>query len=116
MGFLEKYDLNLPIIDFRLYVILGMNGQGIYATWTVIASLLNLSHCLHYIAEIEMETVSSIALGTLLAHIIVYFVIENTILDNYVRLLLTPYFGKYLIYTFHIKNPYGIDEANIYFV
>ena len=40
------------------------------------------------------ETVSGIALGTLLTIVLVYFVLENTVLDNYVRLLLTPYFGK----------------------
>ena len=30
----------------RAYVVLPMNGQGIYTTWTCIASLLNLGHCL----------------------------------------------------------------------
>jgi len=76
---------------YWLYVILGMNGQGVYTTWTVIASLLNLSHCLRYVAKLEMETVSTIALSTLLAHIIVFFILENTILDNYIRFLMTPY-------------------------
>ena len=42
----------------------------------------------------EMETVSHICLGTLLGVVIVYFVLENTVLDNYVRFLLTPYLGN----------------------
>ena len=74
-----------------------MNGQGLYTTWTVIASLINLSTCLKYVAGMDgemEETVSGIALGTLLTIVLVYFVLENTVLDNYVRLLLTPYFGK----------------------
>ena len=71
-----------------------MNGQGVYTTWTVIASLINLSVCLKYVAKLEMETVSTIALSTLLAHIIVFFILENTILDNYIRFLMTPYLGK----------------------
>ena len=71
-----------------------MNGQGVYTTWTVIASLINLSVCLKYVANLEMETVSTIALSTLLAHIIVFFILENTILDNYIRFLMTPYLGK----------------------
>ena len=71
-----------------------MNGQGFYTTWTVIASLINLSVCLRYVANLEMETVSTIALSTLLAHIIVFFILENTILDNYIRFLMTPYLGK----------------------
>ena len=74
-----------------------MNGQGLYTTWTVIASLINLSTVLKYVAGMDgemEETVSGIALGTLLAIVLIYFVLENTVLDNYVRLLLTPYFGK----------------------
>ena len=42
----------------------------------------------------EMETVSHICLGTLLSVVIVYFILENTVLDNYIRFLLTPYLGK----------------------
>ena len=59
--------------------------------------MINLSTCLKYVAKMDgemEETVSGIALGTLLAIILIYFILENTILDNYVRLLLTPYFGK----------------------
>jgi len=77
------------------YVVLSMNGQGLYTTWTVIASLINLSTCLKYVAGMDgemEETISEIALGTLLTIVLVYFVLENTVLDNYVRLLLTPYF------------------------
>jgi len=73
------------------YVVLPMNGQGIYTTWTCIAGLINLGHCLVYEAGTDMETVSHICLGTLLAVVIVYFILENTVLDNYVRFLLTPY-------------------------
>ena len=42
----------------------------------------------------EMETVSHICLGTLLSVVIVYFILENSVLDNYIRFLLTPYLGK----------------------
>ena len=47
-----------------------------------------------YEADMEMETVSHICLGTLLSVVIVYFILENTVLDNYIRFLLTPYLGK----------------------
>lgn len=73
------------------YVVLPMNAQGIYTTWTVIASLVNFGTALVYVAGVQMETASHVCLGTLLAVLIVYFVLENTILDNYIRLLLTPY-------------------------
>ena len=83
-------------IFFRLYVVLPMNGQGIYTTWTIIASLLNFGHALRYEAKYEMEYVSHVCLGLLIAVIIVYFILENLVLDNYIRLLLTPYLGIYL--------------------
>ena len=83
-------------IFFRLYVVLPMNGQGIYTTWTIIASLLNFGHALRYEAKYEMEYVSHVCLGLLIAVIIIYFILENLVLDNYIRLLLTPYLGMYL--------------------
>ena len=73
------------------YVVLSMNGQGIYTTWTTIASLLNFCHCLVYVAGIDMEVACNICSGILLGLIIIYFLLENTVLDNFVRLLLTPY-------------------------
>jgi len=76
---------------YLLYVILPMNGQGIYTTWTCIASLLNFGIALRYQAELPMETVCNVCLGLLITLIIVYFILENLILDNYIRLLLTPY-------------------------
>jgi len=76
---------------YWLYVVLPMNGQGIYTTWTIIASLLNFGHALRYEAKYEMEYVSHVCLGLLIAVIIIYFILENLVLDNYIRLLLTPY-------------------------
>jgi len=73
------------------YIVLSMNGQGVYATWTVIASLLNFCHCLVYVAGMDMEKSCNICTGILLAVLIIYFILDNTVLDNYVRLLLTPY-------------------------
>eukprot|EP00093_Oithona_nana_P012615 12615.XXX_631717_632741_1 [CDS] Oithona nana genome sequencing. len=73
------------------YVVLSMNGQGIYATWTIIASLLNFCHCLVYVAKVDMEVACNICSGILLGVMIIYFLLENTVLDNYVRLLMTPY-------------------------
>jgi len=84
---------------YWLYVILPMNGQGIYTTWTCIASLLNFGHALHYAGPktesgepyYDMEYVSHVCLGLLITVIIVYFILENIVLDNYIRLLMTPY-------------------------
>merc|ERR1712193_159075 len=60
-------------------------------TWTCIASLINLGTCLRYVALLDMEAVSHICLGILITLIVFYFILENLVLDNYIRLLLTPY-------------------------
>jgi len=93
------------------YVVLSMNGQGIYATWTLIASLLNFCHCLVYVAGIDMEVACNICSGILLGIIILYFFLENTILDNFVRLLLTPYLVVIWAATGIIVAKDGKDEV-----
>ena len=76
----------------RSYVTV-MNGQGIYTTWTVIASLLNLGHALKYISLVSMQDTSNLCLSLLLVFTVVYFVMENSSLDQKFRFLLTPYLG-----------------------
>ncbi len=102
----------------RTYVILAQNGPAIYTTWTVIASLLNLIHALHYVGEADMFTWSvgtvlqdyrytgdlkstflyfscMISLSLLLTILVIWFVLENTILDRFVRFIVTPYLGNH---------------------
>ena len=77
------------------YIVLSLNGQAIYTTWTVIASLINMYIALHYVGDVPMITCSRISLSLLLVILIVWFTLENTILDSRFRLVLTPYLGAY---------------------
>ena len=76
---------------YWLYVVLPMNGIGLYTTWTVIASFVNFGTALRYIAGFSQDKTALICLSVILSIVVVYFILENTILDNYIRLLLTPY-------------------------
>lgn len=91
------FDLGLLKINtfqiFRTYVSV-MNGLALYTTWTVIASLLNLGHALHYVSEVSMQDTSNICLSFLLIFSLVYFLTENSVLDKYLRFLATPYLGN----------------------
>ena len=78
--------------------VMVMNGQGLYATWTVIASLINLGSALRYVSMISMQDTSNVCLSLLLVFSVVYFALENTVLDQKLRFLLTPYFGKFWTY------------------
>ena len=74
------------------YIVLAFNGHGIYATWTVIASLLNFTHCLVYReVGVDMQAAVEVNLSMLLVIAIGWAVIELICLYKYARFLVTPY-------------------------
>eukprot|EP00094_Tigriopus_californicus_P004041 TCALIF_03892-PA protein Name:"Protein of unknown function" AED:0.25 eAED:0.31 QI:0/0/0/0.6/1/1/5/0/298 len=77
---------------FWTYVVLGQNCHGTYTAWTLIASCISLATELSYgNAGLNRESSSLIGLSLLLAIVVIWFVLENTVLDRYVRFLVTPY-------------------------
>ena len=99
---LSKHNHELKKSKPKLYwcYVLVMNGQGLYGTWTFIAALINLGSTLRYVSMISMQDTSNLCLSLLLVFSLVYFLLENTVLDQKLRFLLTPYFGKQKIRTF----------------
>ena len=77
--------------DFILVQVLVNNGLALYTTWTTIASLLNLTMALAYVHGVAQDVASTIALVILAVEIVVWFSLENTILDKFVRYTLTVY-------------------------
>ena len=77
--------------DFVLTQVLVNNGLALYATWCTIASLLNLAMALAYYHGVDQDVASTISLVILAVEVIVWFALENTILDKYVRYTLTIY-------------------------
>ena len=77
--------------DYIFIQALVNNGLALYTTWSTIASLLNLTMALTYVHGVPQDVASTIALVILAAEIIVWFSLENTILDKYVRYTLTIY-------------------------
>jgi len=68
-----------------------LNGLGIYTTWTVIASLVNLTTALVYAGEVDQRGACLAALSLLVIFHCTWFVIENFVVDFYARYILTPY-------------------------
>jgi len=68
-----------------------LNGLGIYTTWTVIASLINLTTALVYYGEVDQREAALAALSLLVIFHCTWFVIENFLVDFYARYILTPY-------------------------
>ncbi|KAJ8419161.1 hypothetical protein AAFF_G00006600 [Aldrovandia affinis] len=78
-------------VDLWLIRILVQNGVAVYATWTTIATLLNLTIVLAYKSAVSMSDASTLSLSLLLIEVLGWFVLENFILDSHVRYILTVY-------------------------
>uniref|UniRef100_H3BA93 Si:dkey-29d8.3 n=1 Tax=Latimeria chalumnae TaxID=7897 RepID=H3BA93_LATCH len=77
--------------DLWLIRVLVQNGVAVYATWTTIATLLNFAAVLTYSGNVSLETAGTVALSILLIEVVSWFVLENFVLDKYVRYTLTIY-------------------------
>ena len=71
--------------------ILALNGLSFFATWSTIAMLVNLCVVLQYSLGVSAATSASISLSLLATALVVYFTLENTILDQYTRYVFSVY-------------------------
>jgi len=68
-----------------------LNGLALYTTWTVIASLINLTTALVYAGEVGQREAALAALTLLVIFHSTWFLVENFVVDRYARYILTPY-------------------------
>ncbi|KAA8580742.1 uncharacterized protein si:ch211-161h7.5 [Etheostoma spectabile] len=78
-------------VDLWLHRVLVQNGVAIYATWTTIASLINLTIVLNYDANMSPTDAATTSLSVLTVVLFVWFFLENFVLDKHVRYILTIY-------------------------
>ena len=78
-------------LDDTLTTVLVKNGLSLYATWTTIAGLVNLSIVLLYSFNVDPSTVGTVTLSLLAGAVLLYFTLENTILYQYSRGVFTVY-------------------------
>lgn len=83
--FLDKAAGRAKLYDLWLTRFLALNGLLFYATWTTIASLINLTAAVQYDGDYNGSNAAYIALSLLTATVITYFVLENTVFDRYLR-------------------------------
>lgn len=89
--FNKLYDVNCPKIDFYAIQALVHNGIAFYATWCTVASLLNMTIAITYIHDVARETASTVALVILTLEILVWFILENTVLERFLRYTVSQY-------------------------
>ena len=78
-------------VDLYLTRIIVLNCIGIYASWVTVATQLNFVIVLQYYWNVDATTAATVGLSILLVEIIVYFILENTILDRFTRFVFIVY-------------------------
>lgn len=78
-------------VDLYLTQVLVQNGIAIYATWTTIASLVNLNIVLANEAKMSQSGASTTALSILAVFVFTWYVLENWVLERHVRYILSIY-------------------------
>lgn len=77
--------------NFVLTRVLVLNGTIAYATFSLILMLFNLGAVLIRNADVHPDTVSTTVLSLLSSIVVTYFLLENTILDRFLRYIFTVY-------------------------
>ncbi|XP_064643550.1 uncharacterized protein LOC135497650 [Lineus longissimus] len=88
-GAMRKYGL---CRDIGLTIGLTQNGMALYATWTSVATLLNLAMVLTYIAGVDNAVACTSSLSILAVELVLWFVMDIFFLDKFTRYIVTPYF------------------------
>ena len=91
VGYLYKVRSKAHKIDVLLTWILPVNGMFMYATWTTIASLVNLAAAVQYSHNVSGTDSGTISLSLLLAALVVYFILENTVFYHFLQYVLVVY-------------------------
>ncbi|XP_045923807.1 uncharacterized protein si:ch211-161h7.5 [Micropterus dolomieu] len=86
-AWLQKYHRK----ELWLLRVLVQNGVMIYTTWTTIATLINLTIVLTYDAKVSPTDAATISYSILAVVLLVWFVLENFILDKHMRYILITY-------------------------
>lgn len=82
---------NFPKFDFWAIQILIHNGLGLYCAWVSVASLLSINKALIYVQDLTKPTAGSIILAILIIEVIVWFIVENTVLRRAAAYTVTIY-------------------------
>ena len=78
-------------IDLWITRLLVTNGLAIYATWSTVATLINLGIVLQYYAGFTAGTTGTLVLWMLSFIELGYFALENTVLDRFTRFIFVVY-------------------------
>jgi hypothetical protein len=94
---------------------LVQNALAFYATWTTIATLLNLGIVLVYWGGFEQTASCAGCLGVLTLDILVYLVLDWFVLDRYLRYVFSPYIVLVMALAGSLDKNYEAGATNTVF-
>lgn len=78
-------------VDLWLIRVMVQNGLAVYTAWTTLATLINLTIVMDYNGQLSKLDAGTVSLSILTVEVLVWFVLENFVLDKHVRYILTIY-------------------------
>ena len=78
--------------DLWLTRVLVLNGIALAAGWVEVLVIQDLTRTLKYQGELDDETTALVGLSLLAARLVLYFAVEQTFLDRFVRYMVAQYF------------------------
>ena len=99
-------------IDLYLTRFLVLNCLTVYATWLTIATLVNFTLVLQYFADVSGINSGIVGLSLLTVEVIVYFILENTVLDSFARYIVAVYPVIIWALSAVIDAHWGVEDDN----
>lgn len=78
--------------DLWLTRVLVLNGVALAAGWAEVLVVQDLTRTLKYQGDLDNETAALVGLSLLAARLVLYFAVEQTFLDRFVRHMVAQYF------------------------
>ena len=108
---IEVLSRDYPYVFFATRVFI-QNGLAIYATWVTISTLLNMGIVAAYLGTMTQSTASTLCLSFLIVEVLVYFILEVTIFEHYLRYTYLPWFVVIFVMAGIIQNNYVQNDLN----
>ena len=118
-NYLAKFPNNEELpnkVDVWCTRFLVINGVVFYATWTTIATLVNMTITLQYDFKANSSTVASVALAILLCIVLGWFILENFVLERHLRFTFSEYITLIIGLSGILKKQWTDGHGNQAFV
>ena len=104
-----RYESELTRSEIWINVLLVQNGLGLYQTWTVIATVLNIGFLLNDFYDVSMSDTCWIALSVIGTVYIINFIYDMLMGFRY-RYQLTPYLVYVWAFAGIVEKNYDADD------